>query len=50
MVASSQLWIFFALAVPFTAITFGYWKWMDRRQTMKACIGKAVERDDFSEA
>lgn len=35
-VASLQLWIFVALAVPLTAATFAYLKWMDRRQTMKA--------------
>lgn len=40
-VASSELWIFFVLAVPFTAFTFVYWKWMERTQKSKACIDKA---------
>jgi len=34
-VASSQLWIFFAFAVPLTATTFGYWKWQDRKLRLK---------------
>lgn len=48
-VASSELWIFFALAAPFTVVTFGCWKWMDRTQKLKACIDKA-EVGGFSEA
>ncbi len=48
-VTSSQLWIFFALAAPFTAATFGYWKWMDRKEKSKVCFHKK-EVDDFSEA
>ena len=31
----TQLWKFFALAIPFTAATFGYWKWMERKQSRK---------------
>ena len=43
---SSQLWIFFALAAPFTAATFGYWKLMDRKQKLKACLHK-VEMEEY---
>lgn len=35
-VSSSSLWMFFAIAVPFTAATFAYWKWTDRKQKLKA--------------
>lgn len=37
-VSSSQLWIFFALAMPFTVATFAYWKWMDGKLRPKANI------------
>ena len=35
-VSRSSLWMFFAIAVPFTAGTFAYWKWTDRKQKLKA--------------
>lgn len=46
-VAASQLWVFFALAVPFTAATFGYWKWKDRRLRLKDV--RNVETDEYKE-
>lgn len=46
-VAASQLWVFFALAVPLTAATFGYWKWKDRRLRLKDVSG--VEADEYKE-
>jgi hypothetical protein len=46
-VASSQLWLFFAFAIPLTAATFGYWKWKDRKLRLKDL--RKVESDEFKE-
>jgi len=46
-VASSQLWVFFAFAIPLTAATFGYWKWKDRKLRLKDL--RNVEADEFKE-
>ena len=37
-VSRSSLWMFFAIAVPFTAAIFAYWKWTDSKEKQRARI------------